>query len=122
MRIKNAVNSLIKELEGEHYVFDYFFKRELHKNLIYSFRDYYDVGFKQLKQIEKYLQKKIKFSPTISGFSLTYFTTLFKSVFNKKEIKVNVITKRAFLNYDHFYSFVTEAINQSDLYEVQTKK
>lgn len=119
MRIKDTVNHLIKELEGEDYVFDYLFKKNLRTNLEYCFKDYYDVGTKQFKQIMAPVKKKTNISPTISGMSLSYIANLFKSIFIKKERKIRVITKRAFLNYDHFYSFVTEAINNSDLYKKQ---
>ena len=121
MRIKDTVNNLIKELEGENYVFDYLFKKNLRVNLEYCFKDYYDVGFQQFQQIVAPLKKKINISPTISGISLSYIANLFKSIFIKRERKIRVITKRAFLNYDHLYSFVTEAINNSDLHKMHKK-
>lgn len=117
MRIKDTVNHLIEELEGENYVFDYLFKKNLRINLEYCFKDYYDIGTKQFKQITAPIKKKINISPTISRISLSYIANLVKSIFIKKERKIRVITQRAFLNYDHFYSFVTEAINNSDLYK-----
>lgn len=118
MRINETIDTLIEKLETDHYVFSYFFKKEMKKNLQYSFKDYFDVGFQQLEQITKEVQKNIRITPSASSFSWCYIVILLKSIFNKKSQKQKVITKRGFTNYNHFYNIVHEAINHSDLSKV----
>ena len=115
MRITDTVNNLLKELENDKYVFSYLFKKELKKSLRHSFRNYYDVGVVQFKQILKHLKNKVIMVPEASRFSFTHIYILLRGIFDKQYSQRKVITKSGIANFNQFFTIVDESINQSDL-------